>query len=532
MRLSRLAALATAAGFIAVLFYLPLVGILTFSGDLPTAGAASLQKLASVVSFTVGQALVSTALCVLLGFPISYLLYRTRFAGQRFLRAFITVPFILPVLVIAIAFSTFQKSNESFSDITPIALIIAAHVFVNLSLVVRTVGASWQGLSSNLDEAAELDGAGRLRAFLAVSLGALRPALLASATLVFAYTASSFAIVLVLGGGIVNSIETSIYQAALVYLDLKQAGLLALCQLVLTAVAFILSEVFAKRVRLDFTDGQVEAEQYLKPVDRRDWPVVAFGCAVAIFFVLPIWNVFQKAFTFGDKFSLQNFLNLTNDRASRMLDISLIDALGNSVRNSAIACIASMVIGTWVAWLLARTKPSIFTRLLDFAYLAPLGVSTVLLGLGYLVTFSTEPFALRSSWLVVPLVETLLALPLVIRMVYSALASIDTELLWAAQLDGAGRRQLFWFIEVPLIRSTLEVAAGFAAIISLGDFGASSFLAFGDQETLPLVLYRLFSHPGAENFGMAMALSALLIAVTCAVLLAISLRVRRTGRQS
>lgn len=66
---------------------------------------------------------------------------------------------------------------------------------------------------------------------------------------------------------------------------------------------------------------------------------------------------------------------------------------------------------------------------------------------------------------------------------------------------------------MPLIRGTLLNATGYAAIIAIGEFGAANFLAYGDQGTLPTVLYQLISRPGAQNYGMAMAASALLIVV-------------------
>lgn len=520
MRKSRLAAFALALTFIALGFYVPLVGILSFGYSQPIAVDA---KVWQTVWFTVWQAVVSTTVVVILALPLAYLLYRKNFKGQAVVRALITVPFILPILVIAISFSTFQKSNVLIS---PVALIIAAHVFVNLGLAVRVIGSAWQAISPSLDEAAALDGAGRLRNFCSVTFGLLRPSITASATLVFAYTSASFAVVLVLGAGLVQSIETAIYQAALSYLDLGKAAVYALLQLLLMGLSFWLSEVFAKHARLDFSDIELSDVDARKRLDLRDAPAIAVGIAIGFSFVLPIWNVFSKAFTFGDTFSMQNFVNLLAPNAASALDSSIAQAAGNSLRNVAIASLSSLLIGCAVAWMLAHSKRNLLSRLTDFAYLAPIGVSTVLLGLGYLVTYSSEPFALRSSWLVVPLVETLLALPLMVRMVYSALKSVDSSVLDAAAVDGANQWQVARQIELPLIRPTLEVAAGFAAIIALGDFGASSFLAFGDQETLPLVLFRLFSHPGANNYGMAMALSSLLIVLTCVLLIALAVRSR------
>jgi thiamine transport system permease protein len=161
-------------------------------------------------------------------------------------------------------------------------------------------------------------------------------------------------------------------------------------------------------------------------------------------------------------------------------------------------------------------------KILDIAFLMPLGISTVVLGFGYLITFGGYPLPLRESWLIVPLIQSVMAVPIVIRLVYPALLSIDKSHFEAAATAGANRLQIWWLIELPMARFSIYTAAAFAAMISLGEFGAASLLAYGDQATLPTVLYTLISKPGGENYGMAMAASTLVIALTFAVVFAIS----------
>jgi thiamine transport system permease protein len=74
-----------------------------------------------------------------------------------------------------------------------------------------------------------------------------------------------------------------------------------------------------------------------------------------------------------------------------------------------------------------------------------------------------------------------------------------------------------------MAREAVTAAFGYAAIVSIGEFGAASLLAYGDQATLPTVLYQLVSRPGGDNYGMAMAMSAIVIAITYAVVFAASL---------
>ncbi len=63
-----------------------------------------------------------------------------------------------------------------------------------------------------------------------------------------------------------------------------------------------------------------------------------------------------------------------------------------------------------------------------------------------------------------------------------------------------------------MIRGVLLTSLGYAAIISVGEFGASTFLAYGSEGTIPTLLFRLIARPGEQNYGMAMAVSAILIA--------------------
>jgi thiamine transport system permease protein len=183
-----------------------------------------------------------------------------------------------------------------------------------------------------------------------------------------------------------------------------------------------------------------------------------------------------------------------------------------------IAAFLAFVLGTLIAWLLSRTR----FLFLDLVFLLPLGVSSVVLGFGFLVAFDSEWVQLRSSWLIVPLAQSLIALPIVIRLVYPALLSIGKEPIEQAQLDGATSLQIWIFVESKMTRGVLLTALGFAAIISIGEFGASSFLANGSQATIPTLLFRLISRPGDQNYGMAMAVSAVLIALSALIVYLVS----------
>ena len=508
--------------FVAVLFYWPVteVALLGLSGD----WLAQLlePKTLEVVWFTLWQAAVSTIVTVVVAIPGAYLLYRRSFHGQRIVNALIAVPFILPSIVVAVGFTVFRTVHEFYQGLgftflaDPVYWIIAAHVFVNYSIAVKTIGGVWATLDSDTEAAAELDGAGRFRTLMSVSLPQLRPAIFSAAALIFLFSATSFGIVLVLGGGQVQTIETAIFFAATQRLDLELAAALVLVQTLITALAFVVGS--------ELSGGTFGLEQVFegsrKPkVDRRDLFAVLFNAAIWVgLLAMPLVLVMVQAFNSEGSFSLDNFANLETRGARDLLNITFVQAAANSLRNMLIAAAIAFVLGTLIAWLLSRTR----FRYLDLVFLLPLGVSSVVLGFGFLISFDAEFFPLRSSWLIVPLAQSLIALPMVIRLVYPALVSIGKEPIEQAQLDGASSFQIWKFIESKMIRGVLLTALAFAAIISIGEFGASSFLANGSQATIPTLLYRLIARPGEQNYGMAMAVSATLIVLSALVVYLVS----------
>lgn len=508
--------------FVAALFYWPVteLTILGISGD--WLGTLLEQKTMGVVWFTLWQAVLSTVVTVIVAIPGAYLLYRRSFPGQQLVNALITVPFVLPSIVVAVGFTVFRSVHEFYQGLgltflaDPVYWIIAAHVFVNYSIAVKTIGGVWASLDSDTESAAELDGAGRFRTLFSISLPQLRPAIYSAAALIFLFSATSFGIVLVLGAGRVQTIETAIFFAVTQRLDLELASGLVLVQTVITAFAFVIV------TRL--SGGAFGLEQVFegnrKPkVDRRDLLAVLFSSVVWVgLLAMPLILVLVQAFSSQERFSLDNFLNLGTRGARDLLNITFAQAAGNSTRNMLIAAIVAFVLGTLIAWLLSKTR----FRSLDLVFLLPLGVSSVVLGFGFLVSFNSEWFPVSSNWIIVPLAQALIALPMVIRLVHPALVSMGREPVEQAQLDGASSWQTWRFIESRIIRGVLLTALGFASIISLGEFGASSFLANGSQATVPTLLYRLIARPGEQNYGMAMAVSAILIFLSALVVYLVS----------
>lgn len=124
-----------------------------------------------------------------------------------------------------------------------------------------------------------------------------------------------------------------------------------------------------------------------------------------------------------------------------------------------------------------------------------------------------------------------LAIPFVVRIVAPVLASIETDLIESAQSLGASPAQAFRDVTVPLASRAVLGAAVFAFVVSLGEFGATAFLARVDRPTMPLAIVRLLGQPGAAAVGQATAMSVLLMLATAAVAFAFDrFRVGSFGR--
>jgi thiamine transport system permease protein len=154
----------------------------------------------------------------------------------------------------------------------------------------------------------------------------------------------------------------------------------------------------------------------------------------------------------------------------------------------------------------------------------------VTVGFGFLVALDSPPLDLRNSLLLVPLAQALVAVPFVVRLLVPVVEAIDPRLREAAAVLGARPGRVFREVDLPIVGRGLLAAAGFAFAVSLGEFGATVFLAQPSRPTVPVAIYRLLGQPGTANLGRAMAMSTVLMILTTAAILTIErLRVRGVG---
>jgi thiamine transport system permease protein len=204
--------------------------------------------------------------------------------------------------------------------------------------------------------------------------------------------------------------------------------------------------------------------------------------------------------------------------------VTVFEALQHSLQAAVDATWISLLFGIPLALLLSRRvrgAAAAGQRVLDLAIMLPLGVSAVTLGFGYVVSLQAVAPQLAHSGTLVPLAQAVVALPLVVRSLVPAMRAIDPRLRDAAATLGATPWRILRTVDGPVLARALGIGAGFAFATSLGEFGATSFLASPERATLPILIARLLGRPGGDNYGMALAASVLL-AVICGTMMLLS----------
>jgi thiamine transport system permease protein len=477
-----------------------------------------------VLWFTVWSAGLATVCSVVLGLPAAYVLHRLDFPFRNVIRALLLVPFVLPTVVVGVAFRLLVGESGPLGflglDGTPVA-IIAGLTFFNVAVVIREVGTTWESLDPRPGEAAAALGATPAQVFRTVTFPSLRPALVSAASVVFLFCATSFGVVLTLGGLRYSSVETEIYLLTTQLLDLRAAAALSILQLL--AVTALL--VVAGRLRA-VRDPTVE-RRTARPrrVGRQDAGQLLLTLLTLALVAAPVLTLLFGSLRADDDWTLANYRNLDSVGAGNALLVPVTSALFTSLRTAVDATWMSLLLGGLIAVVVSRRSVTRGERglrsTLDGFFMLPLGVSAVTLGFGFLITLDHPPLNLRDSPLLVPIAQALVALPLVVRILVPALRGTDDRQRQAAASLGAGPLRAFATVDLPVVWRPLLAAAGFAFAVSLGEFGATSFLARDEHPTMPVVIYQLIGRPGSENFGMALAASVVLAAATALVVLVV-----------
>ncbi len=481
-----------------------------------------------VLFFTLWQALLSSLLTVILALPGAWIVARFHFPGKSLFEALVTIPFVLPTVVVAAAFRTLADPDallgSVFSQILPaqiqtgqgLGLILAAHVLYNVSLAVRIIGSFWAHLPPTLTEAARMAGASPRQAFLTITLPLLIPAIGAAGLLIFIFCFSSFGVVLLLGGYQYATLEVEIYRQAAHIFNLPLAAALSVIQLLTTWTVMRGQALLQRRLSRSMTP-QTHHLPLGQAVHRP--AILLYLLVITTFLLVPLFSLALESLRANQTWSLDNYAALFVDSRNSFAYVPPLAALSNSLLYALAATAMAVPLGLCAA-VFVQTR-STLAKAADPILTLPMTTSAVTLGFGFILALDQPPFQLRSSWILVPIAHALVAFPFVMRTILPTLAAVPGTVREAASVLGAGPWTIWWTIDLPLLSRAVLLGAVYSFVISLGEFGATMFIARPQAPTLPLAIYRFLSLPGSQNYGQALAMSTMLmlLCVVCFLLL-------------
>ena len=528
--------------FLGTFYFYPLIKIvhLSFFSQGPW-NSASLKTLFAapfflkMIWFTTWQAAVSTLLTFIFALPGAFIFARYDFFGKPFFRSLFTLPFVLPTVVVAAGFDALLAPRGLINGALAAGLglsgplinlegsiwiILAAHVFYNYAIVLRLTGGFLENIEPEIFEAAQSLGASPLKLFASIVFPILKPVLAASGLLVFIFCFSSFGVILLLGGTRFATIEVEIHRQAVHIFNLPAAAALSLIQIAFTfGIMWLYARIQRRHAiplnpkpRLSRGRGHVPTTQ--KTAGERAM-IAGHLMFTSIFLGAPLLALLVGSLSGGNGLSFDFYRALGENRVDSVFFAPPLESVAISVKFALAATVMAVGLGIPGALFLSRTR-GFLTAFFDPIFMLPLSTSAVTLGFGFIIAFDHPPLNLRNSAALIPAVHCLVAFPFVIRTLLPAIRGVPNIFRDAATTLGAPPLATWRAVDLPIIRRAVFTAAVFAFTISMGEFGAASFIARPGAPTIPVAIYRFLGQPGAMNYGQAMAMSCALMAATAA----------------
>ncbi|KIQ05828.1 thiamine ABC transporter permease [Agrobacterium tumefaciens] len=510
--------------FAAVLSFMGLAvaALLSFDADAASADVLNAYTL-RILRFTLWQATLSTILSIALGLPVALALARQReFPGRIWIIRLMAVPMGLPVIVGALGIIAIWGRQGIFNTVfmaagaeQPFSIygmsgILIAHVFFNLPLAVRFFLAGLERVPGEYWRIAASLSFGPLSTFRFVEWPAIARLIPGVAGLIFMLCATSFTLVLLLGGGpAATTIEVAIYQALRFDFDPPRAISLSLMQIIVTSVLLVLL------ARLPSADAEALTQaKAVRRFDSERWTAQLWdGSMIMLAMVLVALPLCAVAAS-----------GLTAD----LLRLLLASAFLKAAMTSLLIAVLSASLAILVSVALVRARQAILAQR---RAAAPLRVLFTAMGAGSALVLLVPPVVLGSGWflllrplgdvstfapILVSIINMLMALPFVMRVLEPAFIAHQARtgrLAASLGLSGLSRLRL---VDWPVLWRPVATAFSFAMALSLGDLGAVALFGSENFTTLPWLVY---SNMGSYRTNDA-AGYAFILGVICLVLAA------------
>ncbi|WP_373235810.1 thiamine/thiamine pyrophosphate ABC transporter permease ThiP [Cohaesibacter celericrescens] len=461
------------------------------------------------IQFTLMQATLSAVLSTALAIPLARAFATRQFRGRTAILSLFGAPFILPVIVAILGLlAVWGKSGPIHTGVTSMGLgdfsifglggILLAHVFFNLPLATRILLQGWFSIPAEQWRLVAQLGMDSRSIARHVEWPMLKERLPGIFALVFLLCATSFTVVLALGGGPKSTtIELAIYQAIRYDFDLDRAALLACIQIVLCAGLAVIFRLISK----DHDTGQslggtiVRSDRSDRTARLSDGLTIAMALAFLGFPLL-------AAFTRGIYGLLQHGINMGD----------IAPAILRSITVSLGACLVMLVISLPLAQLSIHVRGKA-KRLVELPGFAIMVAPPIALGAGLFVLLHNHVAIDDLALPLTSLLNGLQAVPFALIILTPAMAQIKNNYGRQIQHLGLEGPSAIRLIHWPLMRRPVGLCLGITAALSMGDLGVIALFGSPSEPTLPLYLYQqMGAYRMDQAYGTGLLLTALAFA--------------------
>lgn len=453
-----------------------------------------------VVVFTFKQAILSTITTITIGIPVAWQLGRYKWPLQSLIKSILTMPFVMPSIVAAIGFLNLMDILDlrGNSD-TWFTILIIAHAWFNLSLVIRFCEPVLSTLDPRLEEQIRLLPSGqtlmgRVRHFWGPIMA---PSIIAAACMTFVFSFTSFALVklITLGENTIESMMASIGSSAgiegyrISTNEIILGGSIIQFSILLTSL-WLMSWLQQKRQTL----LPKASQKVVKTRNAYGWlvigPAILFALAPLIAILLKSLRIQERRQdTAVEYWSFDGWRYAFRETSSLT---SGWEALTNSLSYAFITLTIALPLG----WLLAQTikdmekKSPRLARVVDVATMLPFAVSSVMIGLGVTIgMIKINPQFFYEFWFTPVLAHVMITTPFVVRIILPALRSIEPAYDECGMTLGISPIKRLFLIKIPLLSGSIIIAATFTIAMSMGEFGASWVVTRNSEwTTLPIMI--------------------------------------------
>jgi iron(III) transport system permease protein len=501
------------------------------------ANFADLPRYRHIFGNTVTVAVAATAMAVVFGFVMGWILTRTNVPGRAALEQLMALPYYVTPLMGALAWSLIGSPSGGFLNqvwralggeghlidvTTPYGIAWVMALFEG-SVAFVMIGAVMKSMDPALEEASQVLGAGRLRTMLRITLPL--PGVLGAAIFVFAEMLGSFSAALVLGlPSRFYVVTTAMYQLVSQYPPQfpRAAAMGVSLFAVMFAMVYVYRRVVSRGNYVTIT-GKAFRPRVMS-VGRLRWPLFAIcGAYLGVAVVLPILALLYAsvqrlatAFPKAGNFTLENY------RTALSLD-AVRSALWNSLLLGAGTASLGVLIMGFLAWMIYRSRlPGV--GVIEYVLMFPQAVPRLVFAFGMLWAWLIFPIPVYGTLWLLLIAYLTVFLPLGLRTISGVILQIDRSLEESAQMCGASWSYRLRTVTMPLLRPGLIAAWLLLFIASVRELGASILLMGPHSKVItPAIVESWFSTSTELTAAMAL-LQTLAVAIALVLLFTVARR--------